>query len=144
MRIWPIFAFFNSSFFASAFFSFAIFSFLKVFWFEYRKIRTRITPNTDTFTQCLNYNMLVGTSDVMRLRKCKNKYSSFVNPFSTKVPLQNPWKTSENRRFSDLFMVIYSGTFIENGLKICIFLSKQMAWQKGPEIWNTPFFKKKP
>ena len=43
-----------------------------------------------------------------------------INPFSTHAPLLYPLKTSENRRFSDLFRGYRSGTWVENGLmKLC-------------------------
>ena len=42
--------------------------------------------------------------------------SSNINPFSTKVPLLYPLKTSENRRFLDVFRGYRSGTLVENGL----------------------------
>ena len=44
--------------------------------------------------------------------KPEKKPNSF-NPFSTNVPLLYPLKTSENRRFFDVF----SGKLLENGLK---------------------------
>ena len=40
------------------------------------------------------------------------------NPFSTSVALLYPLKTSENRRFFDLFRGYRSGTWAENGLII--------------------------
>ena len=39
-----------------------------------------------------------------------------INPFSNNVPLLYPRKTSENRRFSDVFTGYRSGTLVENGL----------------------------
>ena len=42
--------------------------------------------------------------------------SSNINPLSTKVPLLYPLKTSENRRFLDVFRGYRSGTLVENGL----------------------------
>ena len=42
--------------------------------------------------------------------------SSNINPFSTKVPLLYLLKTSENRRFLDVFRGYRSGTLVENGL----------------------------
>ena len=41
---------------------------------------------------------------------------SFVNPFSTSVPLLYPLKTSENLRFSDVFRGYRSGTLVKNRL----------------------------
>ena len=38
-------------------------------------------------------------------------------PFSTSVALPYPLKTSENRRFSDVFRGYGSGTLVEDGLK---------------------------
>ena len=35
-----------------------------------------------------------------------------LNPFSTKVPLLYPLKTSENRRFSDVFRGYRSGSLV--------------------------------
>ena len=46
---------------------------------------------------------------------------SIFNPFSTSVPYQYPLKTSENRRFSDIFRGYRSGTLVENGLKTMSF-----------------------
>ena len=39
-----------------------------------------------------------------------------INPLSTDVPLLYPQKTSENRRFSDVFRGYRSGTLVANGL----------------------------
>ena len=39
-----------------------------------------------------------------------------INQFSTNAPLLYPPKTSENRRFSDVFRGYRSGTLVENGL----------------------------
>ena len=41
---------------------------------------------------------------------------SFVNPFSTSVPLLYLLKTSENLRFSDVFRGYRSGTLVKNRL----------------------------
>ena len=41
---------------------------------------------------------------------------SVLNPSSTRVPLLYPLKTSENVRFSDVFMEYGSGTLVENRL----------------------------
>ena len=41
-----------------------------------------------------------------------------INPFSADVPLLNPLKTSENRRFSDVYRGYWSGTLVENGLTL--------------------------
>ena len=46
---------------------------------------------------------------------------SIFNPFSTNVPYLYPLKTSENRRFSDIFRGYRSGTLVENGLKTMSF-----------------------
>ena len=44
-----------------------------------------------------------------------------INPFSTNVPLLYPLKTSENRRFSNVFRGYRSGTLVENGLSEPLF-----------------------
>ena len=43
-----------------------------------------------------------------------------LNPFPTNVPLLCPLKTSENRRFSDVFRGHRSGALVENRLKIVL------------------------
>ena len=43
---------------------------------------------------------------------------TLLNIFSTNVKLLYPLKTSENRRFSDVFRGYRSGTLVENGLTI--------------------------
>ena len=44
------------------------------------------------------------------------KVQSFINSFSTNVPLLYPLKTSENLRFSNIFSRYRSGTLVENEL----------------------------
>ena len=48
-----------------------------------------------------------------------SRTSVLLNPFSTNVPLPYPMKTSENRRFSDVFRGYKSGILIKNGLSMC-------------------------
>ena len=49
------------------------------------------------------------------LRSLLTNYD-FINPFSANVPPLQPLKTSENRRFSDVFRGYTSGALVENGL----------------------------
>ena len=51
---------------------------------------------------------------LLSLRDLKTNKNSNINPFSANVPLLYPLKTSENRRFSDVF----SGYRTEHWLKI--------------------------
>ena len=53
-------------------------------------------------------------------KPCRNV--GVINPFSTSAPLLHPLKTSENRRFSDVFRGYRSGTLVENGLTITLIM----------------------
>ena len=69
-----------------------------------------------------NINETFGIKILTRLRlgfnhMCKHTFRHTLNPFSTNVLLLHPLKTSENLRFSDVFMGYRSGILVENELR---------------------------
>ena len=70
----------------------------------------------------------------MEINQTNYSYIIIVfNPFSTNVPLLYPLKTSENRRFSDVFSRYRSGTLVENGLMVVLNDSK--LWHFWASLW---------
>ena len=59
---------------------------------------------------------------------------NFFNPFSTNVPLLYPLKTSENRRFCDVFRGYRSATLAENGLIMPLCMRNRTSLRKV--LWN--------
>ena len=57
---------------------------------------------------------------LLSLRDLKTNKNSNINPFSANVPLLYPLKTSENRRFSEVFRGFTSGRLVKNEL-ICLY-----------------------
>ena len=64
------------------------------------------------------YFIALGMRDLLQQFKSLHVF----NPFSTNVPLLYPLKTSENRRFFDVFWGYRNGSLVENGL-----MSKMLA-----------------
>ena len=54
----------------------------------------------------------------------------FINPFSTNVPLLYSLKTSESRKFSDVFREHRNETLVEHGLTQCL-----SPREKFPNPW---------
>ena len=74
------------------------------------------------------YFIALGMRDLLQQFKSLHVF----NPFSTNVPLLYPLKTSENRRFFDVFWGYRNGSLVENGL-----MSKMLANNLVFETFST-------
>ena len=71
-------------------------------------------PTNSIFFEFLYTDNLVNVIVLNYLINIRKKLYPF-NPFSTNAPLLYPLKTSENRRFSDVFGGYRKETLVENG-----------------------------